>query len=167
MITPAHAQLMARYNTWQNRSLYGAADTLNDDARHQDRGAFWGSIHGTLSHVLWGDQIWMSRFAGTEAPPTHNQPHSVPNLASWQDLKSARISFDETIETWSVGLTEAWLGADLTWYSGAAEREVTKPAWLLDTHFLNHQTHHRGQVHCMLTQTGTKPDDTDLFFLPD
>jgi uncharacterized damage-inducible protein DinB len=59
VISPAHARLMARYNRWQNTSLYGAAATLSDDARRQNRGAFFGSIHGTLSHLLWGDSIWM------------------------------------------------------------------------------------------------------------
>ena len=158
---------MARYNTWQNRSLYGAADALGDDARQQDCGAFWGSLHATLAHTLWGDQIWMSRFSDTPAPPAHNQPHSVADVASWKDLKAARVAFDETIETWSRSLTDDWLRADLTWYSGAAGRQVTKPAWFLVTHFFNHQTHHRGQVHCMLTQAGIKTDDTDLFFLQD
>ena len=68
MITPAHVATMARYNAWQNRSLYTAADGLTDEARKQDRGAFFKSIHGTLCHLLFGDQIWLHRFAGTPVP---------------------------------------------------------------------------------------------------
>jgi uncharacterized damage-inducible protein DinB len=167
MITPAHTQLMSRYNSWQNRSLYGAAETLGDDLRKVDRGAFWSSIHGTLNHILWGDQIWMSRFSDVPAPAAHNQPNSRYDLSTWDGLKQERVAFDAVIEAWTQTLTEDWLGTDLTWYSGAAKRDVTKPKWILVTHFFNHQTHHRGQVHAMVTQCGAKPDDTDLFLLAD
>jgi uncharacterized damage-inducible protein DinB len=60
----------------------------------------------------------------------------------------------------------ASLAGELTWFSGAIKAEVRKPKWLLVTHMFNHQTHHRGQVHCMLTQAGSKPGDTDLPFTP-
>ena len=57
MIDPAYVRRMARYNRWQNQNLYGVADTLSDDERRRERGAFFGSIHKTLSHLLWADQI--------------------------------------------------------------------------------------------------------------
>ena len=68
MITPDYARAMAVYNRWQNRSLYREADALTEAERKQPCGAFFGSIHATLSHLLFGDQIWMHRFAGTPAP---------------------------------------------------------------------------------------------------
>ena len=68
MISPDYVRLMARYNQWQNGSLYTAADQLTQAGRQLDRGAFFGSIQRTLSHLLWGDQQWMSRFAGTPKP---------------------------------------------------------------------------------------------------
>jgi uncharacterized damage-inducible protein DinB len=68
---------------------------------------------------------------------------------------------------WADGLGPAWLEGDLTWYSGAAKRELTRPKWVLLAHFFNHQTHHRGQVHCMLTQAGGRPQATDLMIMPD
>ena len=71
MILSEYVRLMARYNSWQNGSLYRAADALSDAARREDRGAFFGSIHGTLSHILWGDRMWMNRFAGTERPVSY------------------------------------------------------------------------------------------------
>ena len=74
MITPDYVRTMADYNRWQNRNLYGAADTLTDPQRKEPRGAFFGSIHATLNHVLWGDQIWMSRFAGTPKPKAEGIP---------------------------------------------------------------------------------------------
>lgn len=68
MITPEYLQRMARHNRWQNASIFGAADGLSDAERRQDRGAFFKSIHGTLSHLFWGDTIWMGRFDGGDGP---------------------------------------------------------------------------------------------------
>jgi uncharacterized damage-inducible protein DinB len=164
MITPAYVRTMADYNRWQNRNLYGCADKLTDQQRKEQRGAFFGSIHATLNHLVWADQIWMSRFAGTPRPKATGIPDSITMYERWDDLKREREAFDETIIGWADKLESAWLEGDLTWYSGAAKAERTKPKGLLVTHFFNHQTHHRGQVHCMLTQCGVKPGDTDLPF---
>ncbi|KAB2912851.1 MAG: damage-inducible protein DinB [Hyphomicrobiaceae bacterium] len=166
MITPAYVQAMAAYNRWQNRNLYGAADRLSDEERKAPRGAFFGSIHGTLNHLLWGDQIWMSRFAGTPAPKAASIVLSVGQHEDWAELGRERAAFDETIMGWADRLDAGWLRGDLTWFSGAAGREITKPRALLVAHMFNHQTHHRGQVHCMLTQCGLKPGDTDMPLMP-
>jgi uncharacterized damage-inducible protein DinB len=162
MITPAYARTMTAYNRWQNQNLYGAADGLNDEKRREPRGAFFGSIHSTLNHLLWADQIWMSRLAGTPTPKAKSIKDSVAQYESWAELKAARVSFDETMIGWANRLDQAAIDGDLTWFSGAAGREVTKPKGLLIAHLFNHQTHHRGQVHAMLTQCGVKPGDTDL-----
>jgi uncharacterized damage-inducible protein DinB len=162
MITAAYVRTMADYNRWQNRNLYGAAGTLTDAVRKAPRGAFFGSIHGTLNHLLFGDQIWMSRFAGTPRPKASGISDSVAMYERWEDLKREREAFDEVILGWAEKLDPAWLEGELTWYSGAAKREVNRPRALLVAHMFNHQTHHRGQVHCLLTQCGAKPGDTDL-----
>ena len=70
MITPDYIRTMAEFNAEMNRRLYGAAARLSDPERRQPRGAFWGSIHGTLTHILWGDQQWMSRFDAWPRPST-------------------------------------------------------------------------------------------------
>jgi uncharacterized damage-inducible protein DinB len=162
MITPRYVRVMASYSRWQNENLYGAADALTDAQRKEQRGAFFGSIHGTLNHLLWGDQIWMSRFAGTPKPRSPGIPGSSDMYEAWDDLKRERRVFDQVIADWADKLDAAWLEGDLTWLSGATGGQVTKPRWLLVTHMFNHQTHHRGQVHCMLTQAGVKPGTTDL-----
>jgi uncharacterized damage-inducible protein DinB len=166
MIDRVYVQRMARYNRWQNENLYGAADRLSDDERNRERGAFFGSIHKTLNHLLWGDRSWMSRF--TDLPrPEVGIPGSVTVHPDWAELKSERAAFDKKIIDWADTVDDAWLAADMTYFSGATQREWTRPRWMLVTHLFNHQTHHRGQVHCMLTQAGSKPSDTDLPFLPD
>jgi uncharacterized damage-inducible protein DinB len=164
MITLGYVRAMAEYNRWQNENLYGAAEGLSDGARKEPRGAFFGSIHGTLNHLLWGDQMWLSRFAGTPRPKVLSIPESVGMLDSWHDLKRERTTFDRMILDWAERLDPAWFAGELTYFSGGAGRELTRPKWLLVTHMFNHQTHHRGQVHCMLTQAGVRPGTTDLPF---
>ena len=165
MIDSGYVQRLARYNRWQNENLYGVADTLSDAERRRERGAFFGSIHGTLSHLLWADRIWMSRFAGTPRP-AGGIPESVSLYGDWGELKHERAAFDSVIVDWAERLDDDAVAGDLTWFSNAVKAEVSRPRWLLLTHMFNHQTHHRGQVHCMLTQAGGKPGDTYLFTMP-
>jgi uncharacterized damage-inducible protein DinB len=166
MIDRAYVQRMARYNRWQNENLYGVADLLSAAERQRECGAFFGSIHKTLSHLLWGDQTWMSRF--TELPrPAVGIAGSVTLYPDWENLKCERAGFDQKILEWADAIDQSWLSADQTYYSDASEREWTRPRWLLVTHMFNHQTHHRGQVHCLLTQAGGRPQATDLPFMPD
>jgi uncharacterized damage-inducible protein DinB len=164
VIDKSYVHLMSRYNEWQNTNLYGAADKLSDDERKRTCGAFFGSIHATLDHLLWGDQIWMSRFAGTPKPEGGIKG-SVSRHPVWEDLKRERVAFDRVMVEWAAGIESNWLEGDLSYFSGAAQREIKAAKWLLVTHMFNHQTHHRGQVHCMLTQSGAKPGDTDLPFI--
>jgi uncharacterized damage-inducible protein DinB len=166
MITPAYVQMMARYNGWQNRSLCAAANGLSSAEREQERGAFFGSIHGTLSHILWGDQAWMHRFAGMPKP-TGSISNSRYSMPDWQALVEARHAFDALISTWAQTVRPDWLAGELTWFSASLGQDVTKPVGLLVTHMFNHQTHHRGQIHAMLTAAGAKPEATDIPFMPD
>lgn len=166
MITPKHIQTMASYNSWISEGIYGACDQLSDAQLKQDRGAFFKSVHGTLNHLLWGDQIWMHRFAATPAPLSEDIPGSVSQYESYDDLKRERTAFDKIISDWAASLEPASMEGDLTWYSSSAGREITKPRWLLFTHMFNHQTHHRGQVHCLLTGFGVETPVMDLPFSP-
>ena len=76
-----------------------------------------------------------------------------------------KIIADADVSRWAAKVDNPWLEEDLTWFSGAANREVRAPRRLLVTHFFTHQTHHRGQVHAMLTAAGQQTGDTDLFLL--
>ena len=165
MITPAYCRTMAAYNSEMNRRLYAAASRLTDAERRAPRGAFWDSIHGTLVHILWGDSQWMSRFDDWPQPETPIK-QSGHMIEDYGELCATRTKRDAEIECWAARIDDAWLDGDLTWFSGAANRDVTAPKRLLVTHFFNHQTHHRGQVHCMITQCGIRPAATDLTLLP-
>ena len=159
--------MMAAYNRWQNQSLYQAACELTDTQRREDRGLFFGSVHSTLNHLLWGDKTWLSRFSGREPARMASIPESVDEYGTWEVMVEARKTLDEEIIAWSDTVDEGFLAGDLSWYSGAMGREVSKPYSVLVAHFFNHQTHHRGQVHGVLTAMGQTPDDTDLPFMPE
>ena len=167
MISQAHAETMARYNIWQNRSLYRAADTLSDAERREDRGAFFGSLHTTLAHILWADRVWMNRFASTPATEPEDAQGRGAAFQDWETLKANRKSFDAVILDWAETLQDSWLAADFTWSNVAGTVTATQPAWRLVTHFFNHQTHHRGQAHALLTRLGASLEDTDLFLMPE
>lgn len=164
MITPDYVQLMAAYNAEMNRRLYAAAANLTDEQRRADRGAFWKSIHGSLVHLLWGDCQWMSRFDGWEKPAVPIK-QSAEMIAAFDDLRAKRVKADADIEAWAGRVGHAWLAEDLVWFSGAAGREMRRSKGKLLVHFFNHQTHHRGQVHAMLTACGQQTGDTDLFLV--
>lgn len=168
MITVEFARTMARYNAWQNRSLYAAAGSLSDEQRKADRGAFFGSIHGTLCHLLFADQAWMHRFTAgaTPRPKAASIAESATAIPDWDELRREREPFDAVIRSWADGLDAAWLEGDLTWFSGVQQANITRPRNLLVAHFFNHQTHHRGQAHALITHFGAHPEATDLPFMP-
>ena len=155
---------MASYNGEMNRRVYAAAGRLADEARRTPRGAFWGSIHGTLCHLLWADQIWMSRFDGWARPPIGIK-ESASLIGEFDALEHARVEADREISDWADRITPAWLAGELVWFSNAAGREMRSPRDFLVAHFFNHQTHHRGQAHAMITAAGEDTGDTDLMLV--
>ena len=161
MITPAYVWTMAVYNAAMNRRTYEAADRLTDAERRADQGAFWGSLHGTLCHLLWADQQWMSRFAGWDKP-TRGQKDSATLIEDFAALRTARATADARFGTWARTVEAEWLAGDLVWFSGEAQAERRGNRAFLLMHLFNHQTHHRGQAHALLTRLGQDPGVTDL-----
>ncbi len=166
MITRDYCRVMARYNLWQNKQLSDLLEGMAPAGLTRDRGAFFGSILGTLNHLLWGDLIWMSRFDGGAGPDGGIADSSAlcPTLGAWD---AERFRTDGRIRLWAASLDNVDLQGDLTWYSGASGRRMTRPMALCVTHLFNHQTHHRGQVHAMMTAAGLAAPVTDLVFMPD
>ena len=164
MINPAYVRLMAEYNAEMNRRLYAAAARLSDAERKRDRGAFWKSIHGTLTHLVWGDQQWMSRFDNWPKPEVA-QKQSAGMIEDFATLRARRETADADIIAWANRIDDAWLAEDLVWFSGSAGREMRRQKRPLVVHFFNHQTHHRGQAHALITACGQDTGDTDLFLV--
>ena len=126
MITPGYCQMMARYNAWQNHSLFTAAATLDDAAREEDRGAFWGSVRATLSHLMWGDLMWISRFDGGEGPVNVALGAESPHAYDWDTLWIARPKLDARIAAWAWSVSPDELNGDLSWYSGFLKADMTR-----------------------------------------
>jgi uncharacterized damage-inducible protein DinB len=164
LLNPAFVRTMAAYNAEMNRRIYAAADRIPDAARREPRGAFWGSLHGTLCHLLWGDQMWMSRFDGWEKPDVV-QRQSATLIEDFDELRYMRGVADAKISQWAGRVDETWLAEDQVWFSASVQKELRQPRSLLVAHFFNHQTHHRGQAHALITACGEKTGDTDLFLV--
>lgn len=163
MIDPAWCALMARYNQWMNRKLYAACARLSDAQYREDRGAFFGSVHGTLNHLLFGDTAWMRRFRNRPLDGLHMRMEFHPELAA---LAAMRELLDKEIVEWAEGLSPQWLAADFGYTVMSTGSRNVRPAWELVTHMFNHQTHHRGQVTTLLSQQGIDIGVTDLPGMP-
>jgi uncharacterized damage-inducible protein DinB len=151
---------LARYNRWANRRLYEACGALDDDAYRADRGAFFGSIHRTLNHILVGDRAWLGRLEGIDRGIRSLDQILFDDLPS---LTDARMEEDARIIAIVDGLDAASLEQPLVYRTIAGEIQET-PIGLVVIHMLNHATHHRGQVHCMLCQIPTDPPPLDLIY---
>ncbi len=166
MISPEYCRIMARYNAWQNSGLRDMLKDMPTDDLFQDRGAFFGSIIATLNHLLWGDTVWISRFDGGESTDLsgHEGLEMTPTPAVWA---AERFALDARITLWAQSVQAVDLTGDLTWTSVIVDGQMTKPKGVCVMQFFNHQTHHRGQVHAMLTALGKKPAATDIPFMPE
>jgi len=164
MVTAAYVRTMAAYNAEMNRRLYDASARISDAERRKDRGAFWGSLHGTLCHLVWGDRMWMQRFDGWPKPDVV-QKNSAALIEDFDALRRVRVDDDMRISDWAARVTDGWLCQDLIWFSSSVQREIHSPRSFAVTHFFNHQTHHRGQAHALITACGEKTGDTDLFLV--
>lgn len=163
MITAEYCRVMTDYNLWMNERLFDLCRSIDDAERKSDKAAFFGSIHGTLNHILYGDLAFMSRFTGI--------PAVVPELGvdlydDFDDLWQSRSSLDNRICEWSSTLTAGWLEEELTYTSKVDGITRTIPKWVLVVHMLNHQTHHRGQITTILSQMALDVGTTDIPFMP-
>jgi uncharacterized damage-inducible protein DinB len=164
-------RLLARYNRWFNERLYEASARLTDDQRKADLGAFFGSIHATLNHLLWGDRLWLRRFTeqGVAFPALADGLLALPDgavhatvlYADWSALSAERVKLDIGIENWVRDMLPDF-PLRVIRYSNTKGVQREHPAWQALTHFFNHQTHHRGQVTTLLAQAGVDPGVTDL-----
>ena len=149
---------MARYNRLANERLYAACANLSDADRKAWRPAFFSSIHGTLNHILLGDRIWIGRFEGRQVPSTDLDAILYDDF---DELREARAVEDAGIESFVAGLAPAELAGTIRYVNNAGV-PCDDPKALLIQHLFNHQTHHRGQVHGLLSQTEVPPPPLDM-----
>ncbi|MFC4257608.1 DinB family protein [Marinobacter lacisalsi] len=164
---------MATYNQWINGRFYEASGRLDADELARDRGAFFGSILGTLNHIVVGDTLWLKRFAThPSGAETLRAVAALPDPASldqilFEDfgaLHEHRRWLDDQIIEWADGLSETDVDQVLA-YRNSKGKPFNKRLSHLILHFFNHQTHHRGQVSTLLSQAGEDVGVTDLVAL--
>jgi uncharacterized damage-inducible protein DinB len=163
LIGREYCRLMARYNRWMNARLYALCAGLPDAERKRDRGAFFGSIHGTLNHLLWADRMWLGRFVG---PPCTHPAFGADMFSDFADLQREREATDRALVDWAEVVAEDWLRSTLEYSSRVDGRTRRLPAGVAAVHMFNHGIHHRGQLTTLLKQAGVDPGVTDLPWLP-
>ena len=150
---------LARYNAWANHKLYRAVEALPDAQYRADRGVFFKSLHGTLNHLLVTDRIWLARFTGVKTGPLRLD---TVLFDDFEGLHAARQAEDTRIITYVDGLDAAALAGTFTYQrTTSLETYVAELGPALD-HVFNHQTHHRGQAHAVLTGLGAEAPSLDL-----
>ncbi len=168
-----HLRLMARYNSWMNERLLEVAGKLGPEALQAERNAFFGSILGTLNHLVVGDTIWLKRFAAHPAQwralqliQALPQPQALNErpFDSLPALAVRREMLDRSLESWVETLSDADLDSILT-YQNTRGTTFRRELYPLLVHLFNHQTHHRGQATTLLTQAGVDIGTTDLLSL--
>jgi uncharacterized damage-inducible protein DinB len=144
----ARYQMFAGYNTWCNERLYDAAAQIPDADYRANRGAFFKSLHGTLNHLLVGDRIWMRRFTGQgDAPPGLD----AILYDSFSPLRAARRTEDARISSYIGSLQEDDLSKAIRYRTVVNPQDIEQDLSPALDHFFNHQTHHRGQAHALLS----------------
>ncbi len=156
----SHYRRLAQYNTWANRRLFAACAELPAAEYLAERPAFFGSLHGTLSHILVVDRLWLARIEDKAAP--HGALDELP-YGDLAGLRVARAAEDAQIITLVGGLDEADLERIVAYGTMAGERQQDPLGDLL-AHLFNHATHHRGQAHDQLSQTAVAPPALDFIY---
>ncbi|MCG8428152.1 MAG: DinB family protein [Chromatiales bacterium] len=163
-------RLFSRYNQLMNQRIHSVAAKLSEEEISKNRGAFFGSLLGTLNHTLVGDTIWLRRFSthpsSREAlAPIHDwpQPASLDQILYPQldSLTEAQTAIDEMIIAWTDALPEQALSDTLS-YKNMKGISYRKNYASLISHLFFHQTHHRGQATTLLSQAGVDFGDTDM-----
>jgi len=163
MLNREYAELMARYNQVMNEKLYALCSALTDEQRKRDQGAFFKSLHGTLSHLVWADRAFLIRLESEPGPIGRPEDFDCPDFTA---LRAERQRLDQVMCDWARSLPEGTLAKPFVMTSVIYKTQRRMPLYLLVVQMFNHQTHHRGQLTTLLSQMGIDPGVTDLPFLP-
>lgn len=168
-----HVYLMADYNQWINQKIYEAVSPMAPEQLHEDKGAFFGSIFASLNHICVGDTLWLKRFSSAllryeaYAPISElTTPASLDAFLAnnFNDLKDRRVLLDEALLEIASLITDEELLQPIS-YQNSKGVKANKTLFNLLMHLFNHQTHHRGQITTLLSQSGIDIGITDLVFI--
>jgi uncharacterized damage-inducible protein DinB len=152
---------LAHYNRWANEQLYGAVRRLSPEAFHAPRSGVFGSLCATLNHLYVTDRCWLARFEQIHVP--HRRPDEIPHPLL-DHLWTARQVEDHRILRLFEAADDSWFAGTLKYTSIVSGSDASLPMDVAVLHFFNHQTHHRGQAHAMLSSTDVEPPPLDLSY---
>ena len=154
-----HFMMFAAYNAWANARIYEAASALTKEEFAHDAGAFFKSMRGTLNHLLVTDRIWMKRFTGEgDAPAALDTILYI----DFPKLRVARQLEDKRLVDWIGSQSEKQLSGRFTYMTVSDMRTISQRLAPALAHLFNHQAHHRGQAHTILTVLGKEAPSLDL-----
>lgn len=156
-----HFSMMATYNAWANHRLFEASAEIDDELYRRDEGAAFGSLHGTLNHMLVADRLWLHRFTGEGQTTTKLDEELYSDFAA---LHLARRDEDTRIIDFIYTLSDTQIGGMFSYTTVIDPERITQPMAPALAHFFNHQTHHRGQCHMLLTRLVGKAPSLDLIY---
>jgi len=155
--------LQACANRLANHRLHGAMAVLSPDELHAPRTSFFPSLMRTLNHVLIVDQFYVAALHGEADMRRHfasENPH-----AELAPLAAAQAHSDERLVAWCAGLAPADVDRPVAIDRDHGRFQHDRVFGVL-LHLFQHQTHHRGQVHAMLSGTRVAPPQLDEFMMP-
>lgn len=156
-------KIQAQYNKWMNEHFYMLCDSIPDEERKRDAGAFFKSIHGTLNHILLGDRLWMSRFQNTNLDIKSLDQELY---SDYDELKKQRAITDSDIINYIDSLTDDAIKQPITFVSKVKQSQHTYILRDCILHFFQHQIHHRGQVSTLISQLDIDIGATDMMWMP-
>jgi len=156
-MTVAEVRELFAYNAWANRRMFAALRALPSDAYVRDLKSSHGGLHGTLCHIVWAEQLWLSRWTDRPKPAVH-QGRDLATLDAavgrWEEIERDRSAFLD-------GLTEPRLDETVVVRpsTGGEFRHTFREMF---RHAVDHSSYHRGQLVTMLRQVGVAPPNTGL-----
>jgi len=154
---------LARANALANLRLHKAVALLQPGEFEASRTSFFPSIRATLNHILVVDWFYVDALEGGTLGPKAWENAEPFTVAA--ELRTAQADVDRRLLTLCDHLTPGDLARTVAVHRGS--RIQTDRLDDILSHLFQHQTHHRGQVHAMLSGTSVKPPQLDEFIVGD
>jgi uncharacterized damage-inducible protein DinB len=155
--------VQAHANRLANRRLQAALGNLSTSELHTRRTSFFPTLIGTLNHLLAVDLYYIAALHG-DADMAQQYRRFAPHdeLAPYVSVQERS---DQRLIAFCDKLDDAGANAvvEMDRGEGRVQRDL---AGHVLAHLFMHQTHHRGQVHAMLSGTAVKPPQLDEFLIP-
>ncbi|KAA2211202.1 DinB family protein [Teichococcus oryzae] len=151
---------MAYNNAWANHRLLTACAALTPEEFVAPRTGFFPTLRATLNHILVIDRFYIDALeGGTLGPRAWADPEPCRSVA---ELHAAQAATDRRLIAWCDAMEEGAADRIIRVHRGGHVQEERADRLLL--HLFQHQIHHRGQAHAMLSGTSVRPPQLDEFF---